>query len=147
MTHMSEAVAPSQASEVATVTGLVPMIHVADPERSVAFYRLLGFEVGNRVPPAGAMQWAWLYQPAAANWKRGANLMIARSSRAIQPEAQDGLFYLYASDLKAVRKRLMDEGVKVSEISHPDYLPEGEFGTADPDGYCLMVAQSGKDTP
>jgi catechol 2,3-dioxygenase-like lactoylglutathione lyase family enzyme len=123
------------------------MTHVADPERSIAFYRLLGFEVGNRVPPAGPIDWAWLYQPGAANWKHGANLMLARSERAVQAEGQDVVFYLYASDLQAIRHRLIAEGVKVSEIRYPDYLPEGEFRTADPDGYCLMVAQSGRDTP
>ncbi len=144
---MSEAVAPSQAAKAAPVSGVVAMIHVADPERSVAFYRLFGFEVGNRVPPAGPMQWAWLYQPGAPNWKTGANLMITRTSRALNPDAQDVLFYLYAKDLVSLRQRLIDQGVKVSEISHPDYLPAGEFSTADPDGYCLMVAQSGADTP
>ena len=144
---MSEAGAPSQAVKAPPISGVVAMIHVADPERSIGFYRLLGFEVGNRVPPAGPIGWAWLYQPDAPNWKTGANLMITRTSRPLNPEAQDVLFYLYAKDLVALRQRLIDEGVKVSEISHPDYLPEGEFGMNDPDGYCLMVAQSGKDTP
>ena len=144
---MSETAAPMPASKVAPVSGLVPMLHVADPERSIAFYRMLGFEVGNRVPPTGAIGWAWLYQPNAPNWKHGANLMVTCSERAIKPEAQDALFYLYAADLVATRNRLLAEGVKVGEISHPEYLPEGEFRTADPDGYCLMVAQSGKDTP
>jgi catechol 2,3-dioxygenase-like lactoylglutathione lyase family enzyme len=144
---MSEAAAQSRASKAGPLTGLVPMIHVADPERSIAFYRLLGFEVGNRVPPAGPPNWAWLYQPNAANWKQGPNLMITRSECAIHAEVQDVLFYLYATDLVALRNRLKAEGAKVSEISYPEYLPDGEFRTADPDGYCLMVAQSGPDTP
>ena len=144
---MSDAVAPLRESKAAPITGLVPMIHVADPERSIAFYRLFGFEVGNKVPPEGPPHWAWLYQPRAANWKHGPNLMVARSECAIEAKEQAVLFYLYAADLVAVRNRLIAEGVKVSEISHPEYLPEGEFRTADPDGYCLMVAQSGKDTP
>jgi catechol 2,3-dioxygenase-like lactoylglutathione lyase family enzyme len=144
---MSEAATPSQASKLEPITGLVPMMHVADPERSIALYRLLGFEVGNRVPREGRTNWAWLYQPNAPNWKRGANLMIARSECAINAEGQAVLFYLYATDLVALRNRLLAEGIKVSEISHPEYLPEGEFKMADPDGYCLMVAQSGRDTP
>jgi catechol 2,3-dioxygenase-like lactoylglutathione lyase family enzyme len=144
---MSEAAAQSQAIKVAPLTGLAPMIHVADLERSIAFYRLLGFEVGNRVPPVGPPHWAWLYQPNAANWKHGPNLMITRSECAIDAKAQEVLFYLYATDLVALRNRLMAEGAKVSEINHPEYLPEGEFRTADPDGYCLMVAQSGPNTP
>jgi hypothetical protein len=144
---MSEAVAPSQAVKAAAISGLVPMIHVADPDRSITFYRLLGFEVGNSVPPGGPMQWAWLYQPDAPNWKTGANLMIARTGRPLNPDAQDILFYLYAKDLVGLRQRLIDAGVKVSGISYPDYLPKGEFRTTDPDGYGLMVAQSYEDTP
>jgi catechol 2,3-dioxygenase-like lactoylglutathione lyase family enzyme len=143
---MNEPVAPSTAVKAPPVSALVPMMHVADLERSVAFYRLLGFEIRNRMPSAGPMNWAWLYQPDASNWKTGANLMITRTARPLKPDAQDVLFYVYAKDLAALRQRLIDEGVKVSEISHPDYLPEGEFRTTDPDGYCWMVAQSGKDT-
>jgi 5,10-methylenetetrahydrofolate reductase len=79
--------------------------------------------------------------------KSGANLMIARSECRSKAEEQEVLFYLYATDLVALRQRLTDEGVKVSAISYPEYLPNGEFRTADPDGYCLMVAQSAADTP
>jgi hypothetical protein len=64
------------------ISGLVPMIHVADVERAVGFYRLLGFEIGNRVPASGQMICAWLYSPNAPDWKRGANLMIARGVEA-----------------------------------------------------------------
>ena len=129
------------------LTGLVPMIHVADVERSVEFYKLLGFEVGNSVPPVGLKHWAWLYCPEVGNWRNGANLMVARSSRPINPDAQDVLFYLYVSNLAALRDELIAKGVKVGEITYPEYLPKGEFRMDDPDGYCLMVAQSGLETP
>lgn len=123
------------------------MIHASDVERSAAFYRLLGFEIGNRVPKAGRPQWAWLYSPGAPDWRRGANLMLARTERPLQPEAQDVLFYLYASDLVSLREKLLLAGLKPGEITYPDYLPQGEFGLKDPDGYCLMIAQSSDDTP
>jgi catechol 2,3-dioxygenase-like lactoylglutathione lyase family enzyme len=123
------------------------MIHVADVERSAAFYRLLGFEIGNRVPKTGRPQWAWLYSPGAPDWRRGANLMLARTGRPLQPEAQDVLFYLYASDLVALREKLLLEGLKPGEIKYPDYLPKGEFALQDPDGYGLMIAQAADDTP
>ena len=90
------------------ITGIVSMIHVADVERSAAFYRLLGFEIGNRVPKTGPPQWAWLYSPGAPDWRRGANLMLARTGRPLQPEAQDVLFYLYASDLVALRGEIRE---------------------------------------
>ena len=136
-----------QVSEAAPLTGLVPMIRVADVERSAAFYRLLGFEIGNRVPRTGRPHWAWLYAPKVANWKHGPNLMVVRGHHEIRPESELVLFYLYATDLAGLRNRLIANGVKVSEIDYPEYLPQGEFRTQDPDGYCLMVGQSGPDTP
>jgi catechol 2,3-dioxygenase-like lactoylglutathione lyase family enzyme len=123
------------------------MIHVANVERSAEFYRLLGFEVGNFVPRAGPMHWAWLYAPKAADWRRGPNLMLTRSARPIDADVQDVLFYLYAADLKSLRGMLLDKGIGAGEISYPEYLPNGEFRLQDPDGYTLMMAQSVIDTP
>lgn len=131
-----------------TIRAIVPMIHVADVERSVPFYQRLGFEIGNAVPRGAAVkQWVWLYAPAAEDWKRGPNLMLTRSSRPIDPGVQDVLFYLYASDLPALRSQLEASGLAPGEIEYPDYLPAGEFCLRDPDGYTLMIAQAGADTP
>ncbi|HEX8252876.1 MAG TPA: VOC family protein [Thermoanaerobaculia bacterium] len=116
-------------------------------ERSVEFYRLLGFDIGNSVPANGRLEWAWLYAPGAADWKRGPNLMLSRSSRAIDSGAQDVLFYLYAADLEALRNRLQAAGVSTGPIRYPEYLPKGEFRLQDPDGYTLMIAQSTAETP
>lgn len=141
----------TQAEKVgsAPVNAVVAMVRVANIERSVEFYRLLGFEVGNYVPRAEncPMAWAWLYQPKTPNWKTGANLMLTVNHDAITPGAHSVLFYLYANDLVGLRTRLLGAGVKVGEITYPEYLPEGEFRTSDPDGYTLMIAQAGKDTP
>ena len=133
----------------APVSGIVAMIHVANVERSVEFYRLLGFEVGNYVPKVEncPIAWAWLYQPNAPNWKTGANLMVTLTGRPLNPGAQDILFYLYANDMVAVRNQLIAAGVKVGEIGYPEYLPKGEFRTSDPDGYTLMIAQSIDGSP
>lgn len=137
----------SQATESAPITGLVPMIHVADVERSAEFYALLGFRIGNFVPREGPMHWAWLYAPKAPDWKRGPNLMLTRSPCAIDAGAQEVLFYLYATDLTALRSNLLAKNVDAGEIAYPDYLPNGEFRVQDPDGYTLMIAQSAADTP
>lgn len=134
-------------TETPPIGGLVPMVHVRDMDRAVTFYRLLGFEIGNYVPREGPMTWVWLYAPKAPDWKRGPNLMLTKSSRAIDPSAQDVLFYLYAEDLPALRARLLAAGVAPGEIAYPEYLPDGEFRLADPDGYTLMIAQSGPATP
>ncbi len=75
---MSEAAVPHQGA--APINALVPMIRVADVERSAKFYELLGFHIGNYVPrEAPPMHWAWLFQPGAPNWKTGANLMLVCS--------------------------------------------------------------------
>jgi catechol 2,3-dioxygenase-like lactoylglutathione lyase family enzyme len=142
---MSEAGAETQKIESAPLTAIVAMIRVADVAKSAEFYRLFGFEIGNREPKAGDPHWAWLYSPGVENWKRGPNLMLTCGNG--KPDPRQVLFYLYASDLQAMRERLKAKGVQVGEIEHPEYLPEGEFRTEDPDGYVLMVAQAGKETP
>jgi catechol 2,3-dioxygenase-like lactoylglutathione lyase family enzyme len=135
------------APTAAPISALVPMLHVADVERSVEFYRLLGFAVGNYVPPTGNKEWVWLYARQAADWKRGPNLMLTRSACAIDAQAQEALFYFYARDLVSLYSTLVASGVTASEITYPDYLPAGEFRIEDPDGYTLMIAQSAADTP
>ena len=78
--------------------GLVPMAHVKDVARSIEFYRQLGFEVRNRLEVNGHLQWAWI--------KSGdAHLMLTRSARPMNPDAQDILFYLYAPDVVAMNWR------------------------------------------
>lgn len=129
------------------ITGLVPMLFVADVELSAGFYRLLGFEIGNFVPRSGPMHWAWLYAPKAPDWKRGPNLMVSRSDRPSKAERDDVLLYLYATDLKSLRDALLAKGVEASEIRYPDYLPNGECRVQDPDGYTVMIAQTAEDTP
>ena len=57
------------------------------------------------------------------------------------------LFYLYAADLPALRAVLVTHGVAAGAICYPEYLPLGEFGVKDPDGYTLMIAQAGSETP
>jgi catechol 2,3-dioxygenase-like lactoylglutathione lyase family enzyme len=130
-----------------TISGLVPMLSVQDVERAAAFYELLGFAVGNRVPRTGAMNWTWLYAPDAPDWRRGPNLMLTRSDGAIDGSAQATVLYLYASDLVALREKLIDAGQNPGPLRYPDYLPKGEFKLNDPDGYKLMIAQNFEDTP
>jgi len=144
MTTPSETVPKPKST---SISGLVPMIHVEDVERAAAFYRLLDFEIGNYVPRTGATHWAWLYSVQADDWKRGPNLMLTRDNHAIDADAQEVLFYLYANDLKAVRDLLLANAIAAGEISYLEYLPDGEFRVIDPDGYTLMIAQSAADTP
>ena len=123
------------------------MLPVRDVERSVGFYSLLGFAVGNRVPPEGRMHWVWLYAPTVRDWRRGPNLMLSRSERAIDTGGPSTLLYLYATNLVALREELVRAGQAPGPIGYPDYLPKGEFEITDPDGHRLMIAQSASDTP
>lgn len=133
--------------QIVPVSGLVPMLLVLDVERSVTFYQLLGFAVGNRVPRNGPMHWAWLYAPKIPDWRRGPNLMLTRSDCAIDPTGPKILLYLYATNLVALREALVRAGQTPEPIRYPNYLPKGELHLTDPDGYRLMLAQSTSDTP
>src|SRR6266851_2263176 len=94
-----------------SVTGLIPMAHTADVQRSVEFYKLLGMQLrGSLRNDAGGLQWAHVSCKQAV------------------------LFYLYATDLVALREHLLTHGVRVSSITYPEYMPKGEVRVDDPDG-------------
>ena len=121
---------------VKPLAGLVPMAHVADVAASIAWYEKLGFKAENTLVPQGRpMQWAYLRNG-------GAQLMIVRSARPMNPGAQDVLFYLYAQGVAAYREKLISIGLTPSELSFPPYAKHGEFRIDDPDGYCLLVGDT-----
>ena len=113
------------------------MVLVAEVERSIAFYKNLGFEVGNTFTPEGATKptWAWLHCG-------GAQLMLAAADEEIVPKQQRVLFYLYTDDVGAVQASLAEVGLKPGGISTPFYAPRGEFELKDPDGYTLMITHT-----
>lgn len=120
----------------ACVTGLIPMAHVADVQRSAGFYQLLGLELrGSLKSPSGSLQWAHL------NCQH-ADLMLTRADEPVIAGQQAVLFYLYSPDLVALREHLLANGVKVSGITYPPYMPKGEIRLDDPDGYCLLIGQA-----
>ena len=116
---------------------LVPMVFVAEVERSIAFYKHLGFEVGNTFTQEGATKttWAWL---ACGN----AQLMLAVADEEIVPKQQRVLFYLYTDDVAAAQASLAEAGLNPGRISTPFYAPRGEFELKDPDGYTLMITHT-----
>ncbi|MCC6320583.1 MAG: hypothetical protein IT438_04005 [Phycisphaerales bacterium] len=133
---------------------LTPMIHVADVERSVRFYALLGIATGDCLRDhAGRAFWAGMGE-------REARIMFAAASGPVVPEDQAVILYLYAPDVAALRTHLLASGLHdggrytgcagpnggrsvAFEITRPDYMPAGEFRIADPDGYCLLIGQLG----
>jgi catechol 2,3-dioxygenase-like lactoylglutathione lyase family enzyme len=118
------------------VFGSIPLARVADVQRSVDFYRLLGMEVrGSLRNSSGELQWVSLACEHA-------ELMFSRASEPVIPSQQAVLFYLYSPDLIALREHLIANGVNVSEITHPEYMTKGEICLEDPDGYVLLIGQA-----
>lgn len=116
---------------------LVPMAFVADVERSIAFYRHLGFEAGNTFAAGDATKptWAWLHSGDA-------QLMLAVASHPVVAEQQAVLFYVYTDDVASARASLVEAGLGPGEIKTPFYAPRGEFRMEDPDGYVVMVTHT-----
>lgn len=133
---------------------LAPFIHVANVDRSLAFYAKLGFAVVNRIDDhQGKLCWAFLRSNAA-------ELMLSRASGPVDPAVQAVMFYLYCPDVQALRTHLLSAGLPdhgkyagtphnptatdlsaVFDVAHPNWLPAGELRLHDPDGYCVMVGQ------
>jgi len=121
----------------ARVTGLIPMAHVADVRRSVDFYKLLGMEMrGSLKTSGGDLQWAHVGCEQA-------ELMVTRASEPVVASQQAVLFYLYSPNLVVLREHLIAAGVRVSPITYPAYMTKGEVRVDDPDGYCLLIGQTG----
>jgi len=129
----------TEARPAAPVSGLVAFAHVADIVRSLAFYRLLGFEPTATHEEEGKLVWAALDSDGAA-------LMLAQADADLDTSAEAVFFYLYANDLRALRDHLVAHGVTVGEIVDGTPGPREEMRVTDPDGYCLMVAHIEPDT-
>jgi len=116
---------------------LVPMLFVADVERSIDYYKHLGFEVGNTFAAGGATKptWAWLRSDDAP-------LMLAAADEPIIPDQQRVLFYLYTDDVQTAHTALTEKGLAPGPITTPFYAPRGEFQLTDPDGYVLMLTHT-----
>lgn len=119
----------------ATAHELVPFAHVADVERSIRFYSLLGFTAENTLTDdTGRVFWTWMQSDEAA-------LMLAYTESPIVPEHQAVLFYLYTKDVAGLREHLLANGIEVSEVRYPPHMEQGEIECADPDGYTLLIGQ------
>jgi predicted ester cyclase/catechol 2,3-dioxygenase-like lactoylglutathione lyase family enzyme len=117
------------------VSDLIPFVHVSDLPRSIAFYELLGFEVGDTYEVEGELRWVALQHAHA-------RIMLEVASAPIDPHQQAILFYLYAEDLDGLRDHLIAHGLRVGPIRDGTPGPKREVRISDPDGYCLMIAES-----
>jgi len=119
----------------ASVAHSTPMLHVAEIERSIAFYEQLGFRLidTDRCTPIG---WARLHCESGG-------IMFLRAESAIDAKVQAFLFYMYTPDLEGLRASLLEKEVTVSAIKRPPYMPSGTVNLADPDGYHIEIAHWG----
>jgi catechol 2,3-dioxygenase-like lactoylglutathione lyase family enzyme len=114
---------------------LVPFTHVANVNRSVEFYRKLGFEIGSSHPSDSPdPMWVWLHAG-------GANLMLNQANKPVVASQQAIFFYLYVEDVASFRDSVIAAGIEAGPLQHTFYLPLGEFIVHDPDGYAVMIAQ------
>jgi hypothetical protein len=136
----------------ASVRNLIPFVHVADVDASLAFYALLGFACDHAMrDERGRAFWA------SAKSDR-AQIMFARADGPIVPEQQAVLFYMYSEDVAGLRVHLLSQGLHdggpyrgqqgpnsgrrvVFAVARPEYMKAGEVRIADPDGYCILVGQ------
>lgn len=133
----------------------VAFVHVADVEATLAFYAHLGFATQDAMKdPQGRAFWA-LAQSGQAE------MMFARASGPIDAAQQAVLFYMYTSDVAALRTHQLASGLHdggvyngrsspfdgrrvVFSITRPDYMPAGEIRVGDPDGYVILIGQLGE---
>jgi len=119
-----------------------PMLHVGGVERSIRFYRRIGFELvdiaGEDGGPPG---WARM---ATAD---GSAIMFLQgeAEHPVRPELQGIMLVLYTPQLAALRAQLVAAGEKPTEIERPPWMPSGHIMVHDPDGYAVAINQWGDE--
>lgn len=115
---------------------------VADIRQSIRFYSLLGMELLD-----------YEGKPEAPYWARmrgeGGDLMLLLKDPvdpAPRAERERFFLYLYTERLPELREHLLANGLKVSEITHPDYMKKGEICVTEPDGFLVFIGQWDPDT-
>jgi predicted enzyme related to lactoylglutathione lyase len=113
-----------------------PILHVAEIEKSIGFYELLGFTTvdTDRCKPLG---WARMHCEGGA-------LMFLRAEGPLAASAHPVMLYMYTPDLPALREQLLAAGVGVPPIRYPEHMPSGEINLIDPDGNLIPIAHWGK---
>ena len=122
---------------MARAQGLTPLAHVRSVPDSLAFYRLLGFEVLNTFKPPDREVPTW-----AAVRSGHADLMFGEATEPVAAPQQGVLFYVYCDDVEGLRNELLSRGVPAGPIQTPFYAPSGEFRIEDPDGYVILVTHT-----
>ncbi len=115
---------------------LTPMLAVADVERSIRFYELLGFML---VSQQGSDPIGW-----ARMHCEGGAVMFLRSQGFVNTAKLPVILYMYTPDLAGLRERIIAADVIVPPIQYPEHMRSGEITLVDPDGYTLGIAHWGE---
>lgn len=131
---MSSTVQTFAPNEATAMRAGVALLRVSNVERSIEFYRKLGFELGGeRTNDQGTRTFAWTHRGQSAQ------IMFTLAGRPLNPGARGVMFYLYVENLTAYREVVMARGVKVGELEFPFWSPQGEFRIDDPDGWTWQI--------
>ena len=117
-----------------------PMLHVAEVERSIRFYRLLGFELVD-VEAEDGCPLAWARMSTADG--SAIMLLLGEEGHTVKPELQGIMLVLYIAELPALREQLVAAGERPTEIERPPWMPSGHIMLRDPDGYSVGINQWG----
>jgi uncharacterized glyoxalase superfamily protein PhnB len=120
---------------------MVPMLHVSDSERSLAFYReALGFSLAS--PESVVEEWRWAHIRSG-----GVELMLAEGLEGgpIREPGATGedwpaIYYFYPDDVVGLHAGLRARGVAVGDLCVTFYRMK-EFSCLDPDGHMLSFGQ------
>lgn len=113
---------------------LVPLIHVRNVPKSIAFYQRLGFDVPYSYKGENEAEMSWAFLKSG-----GASLMLALATEPVVAAQQRVQFAMYVTDLEGKHRELVAAGVKAGPIDRPFFRPRGQFKLEDPDGYVIMV--------
>ena len=109
-------------------------IPVTDVDRAKAFYvEQVGFHADHDHQVNDALRFVQLTPPGSA-----CSIMLGTGITEMPPDSQQGV-QVVVEDVEAVRRELIDRGVKASEV---DVQPWGSFVTfSDPDGNTWALQQ------
>lgn len=122
------------------LTRLVPMLHVADIERSLAFYReRVGFTLLS--PESAVKEWRWVDLMLAGGLTGG-----PIREKGATTEDWPVMFYFYPDDVVGLHETLRKRGVDVGGLCVTFYRMK-EFSCLDPDGHMLTFGQETDEPP
>ncbi|SOB95227.1 VOC family protein [Thalassospira xiamenensis] len=127
------------------ITAATPLLNVAEINRSIDFYRLLGFEVVARTLSDLDEQPVWAMLEAGDGDTRirlmlAAHGGVSHEERRMRPSFAGLVWYLECNDVDGMFDTINDAGFKPEPVTE---LEDGthQFFVRDPDGYEIAVTE------